>query len=131
MVALLAALSRPFTVVILNVSGHRLRDAPANVTNLALREHCRPAHSEARGDRVAERDVPQVADMQSLSRVRIAEVDENPSFREEVSGPNRPAVAGLEHLPKITDALIRQADAHSLSLTDRHGSNGLEPCDLT
>src|SRR5699024_9448557 len=115
MVALLSALYGALAVTVLLVAGHRLADASAHVADLTPDCHPRPASAQDGGNCIADRDIPQVADVQGLGRVRIAEVDDDLPARVEILGSYRLLVARLEHLAELDHALVRQPDADPLA----------------
>ncbi len=92
---------------------HRLAHAAADVADQAAVLHPGAADPQRSGDRVAERQVAQVADVERLGRVRAPEVDGIALAGGEVVVRLRVGDAGLECLAPRRDPVVGEADVDS------------------
>ena len=99
---------------------HRLAHAAADVADQAAVLDPGAADPQPGGDRVAERQVAQVADVERLGRVRAPEVDGVALARGEVGVRLRVRAAGLERLAARRDPVVGEPDVDALRvLVDR------------
>src|SRR5215218_2559441 len=76
LITLYAVLRRRAAAAVLEVAGHRLAHAAAEIADATLTDDVSSERSRRARDRVADCDVAQVTDVQRLRRVGIAEVDD-------------------------------------------------------
>ena len=93
----------------LAIARQRFAHAPAVIADLALARHQGPGRGERARERLAERDVAQVADVQRLGGVGVAEVDHHLRAPEELARVQRTRVTRLQELAEVRDAGVGEA----------------------
>ena len=114
------------------VARHRLAHRAARVADVTLALDVRAGGPQRAGDRLPERDVAQVPDVQRLRRVRVAEVDDRAGAGLQAVRLHAGQAAGLQPRAGGGDPLVGEAHQEALTLLldgrdRRGGAQRVEP----